>query len=111
MYADLLSADIEAAAHRGPDRRKHPRVLIDVPARVKLLDPLETMGPSRPARVIEISRSGMKVRVKRDFMIGAVIQIIVKETFYLGTVRYTRQTDEGFDVGVRLNEAIRSSLL
>jgi len=35
----------------------------------------------------------------------------VKETFYLGTVRHTRQTNDGFDVGVRLNETIRSSLL
>jgi hypothetical protein len=111
MSADLLNCYIEAAAYRGPDRRRHPRVLMDAPARVKLLNPLETMGPSKPARVIEISRSGMKVHAKGDFMIGAVIQIIVKETFYLGTVRHTRQTDDGFDVGVRLNEALRSSLL
>jgi PilZ domain len=111
MHADLLSAEIQSAAYGRADRRKHPRVPVDVPARVKLLEPLETMGPSKPARVIEISRSGMKIRAKHDFMIGAVIQIIVKETFYLGTVRHTRQTDDGFDVGVRLNEAIRSSLL
>jgi|HubBroStandDraft_6_1064221.scaffolds.fasta_scaffold1225595_1 hypothetical protein len=111
MPADLIRAYTEAAAHTGPDRRKHPRLPMDVPARVKLLNPLETMGPSKPARVIEISRSGMKVRAKGDFMIGAVIQIIVKQTFYLGTVRHTRRTDDGFDVGVQLNETIRGSLL
>jgi hypothetical protein len=111
MSADLLDPYVETAAYRGPDRRKHPRVLMDVPARVKLVNPLETMGPSTPARVVEISRSGMKVRTRRDFMIGAAIQVIVKETFYLGTVRHTRQRDDAFDVGVRLNETIRSSLL
>jgi hypothetical protein len=111
MSVDLLGAYVEAGTYRGPDRRKHPRVPMDVQARIKLLNPLETMGPSMPARVLEISRSGMKVRAKRAFMIGAVIQIIVKETFYLGTVRHTRQTNDGFDVGVRLNETIRSSLL
>ena len=54
---------------------------------------------------------GLRVRAKRDFMLGAVVQIIVKESFYLGTVRHSRQTDDAFDVSVQLNEAIRASLL
>jgi hypothetical protein len=111
MSADLLCAYIEAGVYRGPDRRKHQRLPVDAPARVKLLNPLETIGPSMPARVVEISRFGMKVRAKRDFMVGAVIQIIVKESFYLGTVRHSLRIDDAFDVSVQLNEAIRASLL
>jgi len=84
---------------------------VDVPARLKCLNPLSTTGPSVQARVIEISRSGMTVRVNRRLERGAVVQIIVKNTFYMASVRYSREVEDGFEIGVRLTESIPSSLL
>jgi c-di-GMP-binding flagellar brake protein YcgR len=93
------------------ERRTNPRVKIDVPARLKCLNPLTSIGPSIKARVTEISRGGMKIRANREFQTGGVVQVIVKDTFYMGTVRHCQRVEEGFETGLNLTESIRSSLL
>jgi hypothetical protein len=59
------------------ERRVEPRVSVDVPARMKSLSPLTSTGPSIRVRVVEISHSGMKVLVAREFQPGALVQIMV----------------------------------
>ena len=93
------------------ERRRFPRIRVDVPARLKCLNPLTSTGPSIKARVIEISHGGMKIRANREFQHGGVVQVIVKDTFYMGTVRHCRRVEEGFDTSLKLTESIRSSLL
>ncbi len=93
------------------ERRKEPRVAMDVQARLKCLNPLTSTGPSIKARVVEISRSGMKILANREFHLGGVVQVIVKDTFYMGTVRHCRQVEGGFETGLKLTESIRSSML
>jgi PilZ domain len=84
---------------------------VDVPARLKCLNPLTSTGPSIKARVVEISRSGMKIVANREFQTGGVVQVIVKDTFYMGTVRHCRPIENGFETGLKLTESIRSSML
>jgi c-di-GMP-binding flagellar brake protein YcgR len=91
------------------DRRKNLRVPVDSAARLKCLNPMLTTGPSIPAQVLDISRSGMRVCAERKLQPGSVVQIIVKDMFYVGTVRHTRPSGDGFEIGVRLTESIPSS--
>ena len=103
MFADEI--------RRGEERRREPRVPMDVEARVKCLDPLLTVGPSTRVRIVEISRSGMKIRAHREFQHGGVVQVIVKNTFFMGTIRHCQRVDGAFDTGLKLTESFRSSLL
>lgn len=109
--SDLAFTDFAPEAYSGEERRSQTRVRVDVPARLKCLNPLTSTGPSIKARVVEISRSGMKIRANREFHIGGVVQVIVKDTFYMGTVRHCRRVEDGFETGLKLTESIRGSLL
>jgi hypothetical protein len=93
------------------ERRTDPRVPVDVRTRMKSLSPLTSMGPSTRARIVEISRSGMKIRVSREFQPGSQVQIIVGNTFYFGTVRHSCDLGGEFEAGINLTERIPSSLL
>jgi hypothetical protein len=106
-----MFADFGIEAPPTEERRRFPRVKIDVEARLKCLNPLTSTGPSIKARVVEISRAGMKIRANREFQIGGVVQVIVKDMFYMATVRHCQKLDEGFETGLKLTESIRSSLL
>lgn len=55
--------------------------------------------------------SGMKVRANREFQPGGVVQVGVKNTFFMGTIRHCQRVDGGFDTGLKLTESFRSSLL
>jgi hypothetical protein len=107
MSADLSIAYLRLLAPSEDDRRKKPRIPMNVYARLKCLNPLTVMGPSVEGRVIEISRTGMRVRANRHFHSGAMLQIDVQNAAYVGTVRYSRKSAEGFETGVRLEESIR----
>jgi hypothetical protein len=39
------------------------------------------------------------------------VQVIVKNTFFMGTVRHCQRVDAGFETGLKLTESFRSSLL
>src|SRR5256885_2161667 len=92
-----MFADFGIEVSPGEERRKYPRVPMDVPARLKCLNPLTSTGPSIKARVVEISRAGMRIRANREFQPGGVVQVIVKDMFYLGTVRHCQRLEEGFE--------------
>jgi hypothetical protein len=68
-------------------------------------------GPSIKANIVEISRSGMKLCVSREFVLGELVQVIVPETFYMGIVRHCIRNSTGFEIGIKLTERIPSSLV
>jgi hypothetical protein len=90
-----------------PERRSDPRSLADQPATIKLLSPLEAASRI-PARIIEISRSGLRLRVERGLMPGAIVQIRVGEKLLMGEVRYSNPEGEKFQVGVRLHDVFET---
>jgi|SRR5580693_1194639 hypothetical protein len=95
----------------GTERRTEPRVLVNTPARIKSLSPLMSTGPSIRAMIIQLSHSGMRVRMNREFQLGELVQIIVPDTFYLGTVRHCRKVSGEFEAGIKLTERIPSALV
>lgn len=87
------------------DRRRKPRIPIDVHARMKSVNPLTSTGPSAIARIIEISRGGLKLRAGERFMIGASVQIVAERRIFTGKVRHCQSIDGDFHIGVQLAEA------
>jgi hypothetical protein len=95
----------------GTDRRSEPRMAVNMAARMKSLSPLMSTGPSIRARIVEVSHSGMTLRMNREFQLGELVQVIVPEMFYLGVVRHCRRIDTEFEAGIKLSERIPSSLV
>lgn len=92
------------------ERRREPRVRVDIAARVKSLSPLTSTGPATRARIVEISYHGMKLRLAKELMVGGLVQIIVSGKILMGTVRHVQHRDTEFEVGVRLTERIPTSM-
>ena len=87
---------------KGPERRSEPRVPVNFPGRLKLLDPLTSVGPPHDVEVVEISRSGMKVRSPRFLIAKTLVQIHFNGKTALGDVRYCIKAESGYYAGVKL---------
>jgi hypothetical protein len=87
------------------DRRRKPRIPVDVHARMKSLNPVTSTGPATAARIVEISRGGLKLRVGERFMIGASVQIVAERRIFSGKVRHCQSIDGDFHIGIQLAEA------
>ncbi len=91
------------------ERRRERRTRVDIPARLKSVDPVTSIGPSTTVRIVEISRSGLKILVDKDFLPKTLVQIIASNQIMMGQVRHSRRVDGGFHVGVQLLEIIQPS--
>ncbi len=100
----------EAAVEAGRDeRRADPRRPVDEPATIKVLNPLQSASPF-PARIVEMSRGGMKVRLKQSLMPGTLVQIRFKGKLAMGEIRYTERSGSDYYTGVRLQDVLDTSL-
>jgi hypothetical protein len=89
---------------RGVERRSEVRVAEDSPARIKVLDPMVSLGPSFQGRVVNTSSKGLKVRGPRPILQGSVVQVRFRDRIVLGRVKYCLPVEDEFDIGVRLRE-------
>lgn len=103
-----VSADVESlrpfATGSREDRRKEPRVSENAPARVKMLHPLISTGPSIHARILNRSASGVKLQVPHSVLVGALVLIRLPDTVVFGKVRYCISAGTEFQVGVYLKD-------
>jgi hypothetical protein len=98
----LRLADIAFETHwQGAERRTDPRVPVDFSGRLKLLDPVTSVGPPHDVRVLEISRSGMKIRTPRFLIRKTLVQIHFNGKTMLGEVAYCERTDTEYQAGIR----------
>ena len=88
----------------GVECRSEIRVGEDSPARVKVLDPMTSLGPSFHARVANKSSKGLKLRVPRSVLPGSVVQIRFGDGIVLGEVKYCIPVEDEFDIGICLKE-------
>jgi hypothetical protein len=88
----------------GPERRSEPRVPVKYPGRLKLLDPVTSVGPPHDVEVIEISRGGLKIRTPRYLIPKTLIQIRFNGKSVLGEVRYCIKAEPQYYAGLRLVE-------
>jgi hypothetical protein len=86
------------------ERRRKPRIPIDIRARLKSIDPVTSTDPSTVARIVEISRGGLKLRVGQRFVRGASVQIVAERRIFIGKVRYCQSVGADFHIGIQLAE-------
>ncbi len=91
------------------ERRREPRTRVDIAARLKSVDPVTSIGPSTTVRIVEISRSGLKISVDKEFLPKTLVQIIASNQIMMGQVRHSTPVEGGFHVGVQLLEMIQPS--
>jgi hypothetical protein len=89
---------------KGPEGRREPRVSVNFPGRLKLLDPVTSVGPPHDVQVIEISRGGMKIRTPRYLITKTLVQILMKDIAVLGEVRYCLRAESEYLAGIKLTE-------
>jgi hypothetical protein len=87
---------------KGPERRTEPRVPVRFSGRLKLLDPVTSVGPPHDVEVIEISRNGLKIRSPRFLITKTLVQIHFNGKTVLGEVRDCVSTDPGYYAGIKL---------
>jgi hypothetical protein len=75
------------------------------PTRVKVLDPITSLGPSAPAQLMSISESGMHIRVSSSIFVGALVQVRSSEVSAFGRVRYCIPVGSAFQIGVKVQKA------
>ena len=87
------------------EKRREPRFSTEGSATVKLLDPLNLEGS--PVEIINVSRSGLKLRSHRRLTVGSIVQVRLKDTFILGEVRYCKPCSEDFCAGVQIYDVVQ----
>ena len=70
------------------------------PARLKVIDPLLTMGPSAAAEVLSASQSVLRIRVPRRVLAGSKVQIRTEQRILFGEVLSAAAMPAGFEIVV-----------
>jgi hypothetical protein len=83
----------------------NPRINSNTAARIKMLDPLTSVGPAAPAHLLNASPQSLHVRVSRSMLIGTLVHVrsVLGHTF--GRVRYCIPAGCEFQIGVKLEVA------
>lgn len=99
----LRLTDVAIQTHwTGPERRTEPRVPVAFVGRLKALDPVTSIGPPQNVKVVEISRSGVKVITERFLIPKTLVQVRFNGKAVLGEVRYCNKTASGYQAGIKL---------
>ncbi len=96
---------VGAEVRDGEERRADPRHPVYEPAPVKVLNPLQT-ATRFSARIVEISRRGMKLRMNQYVTPGTLAQIRFMGKLALAEVRYCQLAGEEQYVGVRFQDVL-----
>ena len=100
-------AGVEKLPRFGAENRKSVRVPTDDLAVLTILRP-EPSGHI-DTRVLDTSKEGLKLFIPRELMIGAAIQIHLRDLFILAEVRYCRSFGTGFHAGVLIQDVFAAS--
>jgi hypothetical protein len=107
MTLALRDASTESVNRaEAPERRREFRYPCDDPAEVRLVP---GDGSRQSARVLEISRSGMRLEVPLSVAKGSQIEVFLpKQLVIFGQVRYCRRAGAKYHAGVLIEEAFYS---
>lgn len=99
--APYISSFSEIAAG---EQRSEVRTPTDAAAEIRMISPFH--GSTIPAKIADVSRSGLKVRIGQHLQKGTVIQIRLDRYYVMGEVRYCIPADspETFLAGVKIED-------
>jgi hypothetical protein len=85
--------------------RREPRYKVAEPATNTVCHPIHSVEIR--GAVVNVSRSGCRVRTPEPVYCGADVLILVKRAAFFGTVRYCHTSAEGtFDIGLRIDRVV-----
>jgi hypothetical protein len=86
------------------EQRRHARIDTDERATMRLISPM--VLEFSEIRIVNVSLGGLMLRTERRLTPGTIIQIRVKGTFILAEVRHASLKDDGYYVGVRVQDLL-----
>ena len=86
------------------ERRRESRFRVNIPAKIKGLEPVTSLGPSTAATVVDLSRGGLKLLVDREYLPKSCVQVFAFHEILLGQVTHCSQYGAQFEVAVKLRE-------
>jgi hypothetical protein len=105
MDCQLRLADVAIDLQwKGEEKRSEPRIPVNFPGRLKLLDPVTSVGPPHDVVVVEVSRSGLKVRTPRFLIPRTLVQVRFNSKTVLAEVRYCEKIDPGYEAGFAIKK-------
>ena len=82
-----------------------PQLAAPGPARLKMVEPLATMGPSSPCEILHSSGSTLHVRAKRQMFPGSKVQVVTPERIMFGEVISSAASDAEFEIVVEVRRS------
>jgi hypothetical protein len=97
--------ELSGRPSRQPEKRSEIRIATNDSGFVRIMG-LE-VGPRLEARILEASKSGMKIEIGVPIAPAARIQVLLKDISAFAEVRYCRPIGETFQIGVRVVDLVR----
>ena len=88
------------------ERRRYPRINTDERASMRLIAPM--MLERIQVRIVNVSMGGLLIRMEHSLTPQTIIQLRVRNTFVLGEVRHAIRKDDGWYVGVKVQDLFAS---
>jgi hypothetical protein len=73
-------------------------------ARVKVVDPLATIGPSTPPRILSSSDTGLSLEMRREVLPGSLLHVRTRDRIFLGRVHRCVPLGTEFEIAVQIVE-------
>lgn len=73
-------------------------------ARVKVVDPLATIGPSTPARILSSSDAALSLEMHREVLPGSMVHVRTRDRIVLGRVHRCVPSGTEFEIAVQIVE-------
>ena len=90
--------------YSGEERRREHRIPADDPAGMISLSPYSNVRSE--IRILDVSRSGLKLRVSKHVGTGSIVQIRVRNAILLAEVRYCVAVGDEIHAGVRIQDVV-----
>jgi len=86
------------------ERRRESRFRVNIPAKIRGLEPAAFIGPLGPATVVNLSLTGLRLLVDREFPPRTCVQVFAFHEVLLGHVKHCSRDGAQFEVAVKLRE-------
>jgi len=80
-----------------PQQRKHDRYVVEIPGLLRIA---ETRGGIYAVTLLDVSESGFRVSCPKPIPSGTRVEVKCRAAKILGTVRYAREVEYEFHLGV-----------
>jgi hypothetical protein len=75
-----------------------------VPARVKVVNPIGSTGPSVSALILSFSDVQLQIRVPRSILVGSQVMVRTGELVMFGDVTSAQQNDGAYEIAVTVRQ-------